>query len=99
MLASLGSDIVVPNEWAVHPTKALTYIEAGKIHTTAPITHRYKPDGVIKIAVRSSITSRPWSERTLATKSSAAFEQEDGSLIVHVRKQYNDKADVTEYFQ
>ena len=26
-------------------------------------------------------------------------EQEDGSLIVHVRKQYNGKADVTEYFQ
>lgn len=26
-------------------------------------------------------------------------EQEDGSIIVHVRKQYNDKADVDEYFQ
>lgn len=26
-------------------------------------------------------------------------EQEDGSLIVHVRKQYNDKADVSEYFE
>ena len=26
-------------------------------------------------------------------------EQEAGSLIVRVRKQYNDKADVTEYFQ
>ena len=26
-------------------------------------------------------------------------EQADGSLMVHVRKQYNDKADVTEYFQ
>ena len=26
-------------------------------------------------------------------------EQEDASLIVRVRKQYNDKADVTEYFQ
>ena len=26
-------------------------------------------------------------------------EQEDGSLIVRVLKQYNDKADVTEYFQ
>lgn len=25
-------------------------------------------------------------------------EQEDGSIIVHVRKQYNDKADVDEYF-
>ncbi len=25
-------------------------------------------------------------------------EQEDGSIIVHVRKQYNDKADVNEYF-
>lgn len=25
-------------------------------------------------------------------------EQEDGSLIVRVRKQYNDKADVDEYF-
>ncbi len=25
-------------------------------------------------------------------------EQADGSLLVHVRKQYNDKADVTEYF-
>ena len=25
-------------------------------------------------------------------------EQDDGSIIVHVRKQYNDKADVTEYF-
>lgn len=25
-------------------------------------------------------------------------EQDDGSFIVHVRKQYNDKADVTEYF-
>ncbi len=24
--------------------------------------------------------------------------QEDGSLVVHVRKQYNDKADVEEYF-
>ena len=26
-------------------------------------------------------------------------EQEDGSIIVRVRKQYNDKADVEEYFQ
>ena len=26
-------------------------------------------------------------------------EQEDGSIIVRVRKQYNDKADVSEYFQ
>lgn len=25
-------------------------------------------------------------------------EQEDGSVLVHVRKQYNDKADVSEYF-
>lgn len=25
-------------------------------------------------------------------------EQPDGSLVIHVRKQYNDKADVTEYF-
>lgn len=25
-------------------------------------------------------------------------EQEDGSIIVHVKKQYNDKADVSEYF-
>ena len=25
-------------------------------------------------------------------------EQEDGSIIVRVRKQYNDKADVTEFF-
>ncbi len=25
-------------------------------------------------------------------------EQQDGSIIVRVRKQYNDKADVTEYF-
>ena len=25
-------------------------------------------------------------------------EREDGSVIVHVRKQYNDKADVSEYF-
>lgn len=27
-----------------------------------------------------------------------AAPQEDGSIIVHVRKQYNDKADVSEYF-
>ena len=26
-------------------------------------------------------------------------EQGNGSIIVHVRKQYNDKADVSEYFQ
>lgn len=26
-------------------------------------------------------------------------EQEDGSLIVRVRKQYNDKTDVSEYFE
>lgn len=26
-------------------------------------------------------------------------EQEDGSVEVHVRKQYNDKADVSEYFE
>ncbi len=25
-------------------------------------------------------------------------EQEDGSLMVHVKKQYNEKADVSEYF-
>ncbi len=25
-------------------------------------------------------------------------EQEDGSIVVHVKKQYNDKADVSEYF-
>lgn len=25
-------------------------------------------------------------------------EQEDGSIVVHVRKQYNDKTDVSEYF-
>jgi len=28
----------------------------------------------------------------------SANEQEDGSIIVRVRKQYNDKADVSEYF-
>ena len=28
-----------------------------------------------------------------------AIEQEDGSLIVRIRKQYNDKADVSEYFK
>ena len=27
------------------------------------------------------------------------IEQEDGSIVVHVRKQYNDKADVSEYFE
>lgn len=26
-------------------------------------------------------------------------EQDDGSIVVHVRKQYNDKADVSEYFE
>ncbi len=26
-------------------------------------------------------------------------EQDDGSVVVHVRKQYNDKADVSEYFE
>ena len=26
------------------------------------------------------------------------LEQEDGSIIVHVRKQYSDKVDVSEYF-
>ncbi len=26
-------------------------------------------------------------------------EQEDGSIVVRVRKQYNDKADVSEYFE
>lgn len=26
-------------------------------------------------------------------------EQEDGSIVVHVRKQYNDKADVSGYFK
>lgn len=26
-------------------------------------------------------------------------EQEDCSILVHVRKQYNDKADISEYFQ
>ena len=26
-------------------------------------------------------------------------EQEDGSVVVHVRKQYNNKADVSEYFE
>ena len=26
-------------------------------------------------------------------------EQEDSSIVVHVRKQYNDKADVSEYFE
>lgn len=26
-------------------------------------------------------------------------EQEDGSIVVHVRKQYNDKADVSKYFK
>lgn len=25
-------------------------------------------------------------------------EQDDGSIVIHVRKQYNDKADVSEYF-
>ncbi len=25
-------------------------------------------------------------------------EQEDGSIVIHVKKQYNDKADVAEYF-
>ncbi len=25
-------------------------------------------------------------------------EQEDGSIVLHVKKQYNDKADVSEYF-
>ncbi len=27
------------------------------------------------------------------------LEQEDGSIVVHVKKQYNDKADVSEYFE
>lgn len=27
------------------------------------------------------------------------IEQEDGSLIVRIKKQYNDKADVSEYFK
>lgn len=27
------------------------------------------------------------------------LEQEDGSIVVRVRKQYNDKADVSEYFE
>lgn len=26
------------------------------------------------------------------------IEQEDGSIVVHVKKQYNNKADVSEYF-
>lgn len=26
-------------------------------------------------------------------------EQEDGSVVIHVRKQYNDKTDVSEYFE
>lgn len=26
-------------------------------------------------------------------------EQEDGSIVIHVRKQYNDKVDVSEYFE
>ena len=26
-------------------------------------------------------------------------EEADGSLVIHVRKQYNDKADVSEYFK
>ena len=26
-------------------------------------------------------------------------EQEDGSIVLRIRKQYNDKADVSEYFQ
>ncbi len=26
-------------------------------------------------------------------------EQQDGSIVVHVKKQYNDTADVSEYFQ
>ena len=26
-------------------------------------------------------------------------EQDDGSVVIHVRKQYNDKADVSEYFE
>ena len=26
-------------------------------------------------------------------------EQEDGAVVVHIRKQYNDKADVSEYFE
>lgn len=25
-------------------------------------------------------------------------EQDDGSIVVHVKKQYNDKADISEYF-
>ena len=28
----------------------------------------------------------------------AAEDQEDGSVVVHVKKQYNDKTDVSEYF-
>lgn len=27
------------------------------------------------------------------------IEQDDSSIVVHVRKQYNDKADVSEYFE
>lgn len=26
------------------------------------------------------------------------LEQEDGSVVIHIKKQYNDKADVSEYF-
>lgn len=28
-----------------------------------------------------------------------SFEQEDGSIVIHVRKQYNGQADVSEYFK
>ena len=34
----------------------------------------------------------------LVTESDDETEEADGSILVHVRKQYNDKADVSEYF-
>ena len=35
----------------------------------------------------------------LGTVARRVVEQEDGSIVVHVRKQHNDKADVSEYFE
>ncbi|MBR3818593.1 MAG: hypothetical protein IKJ41_05520 [Clostridia bacterium] len=43
--------------------------------------------------------SPEWVTAKLGYKIVDTVEQEDGSVVVRVRKQYNDKSDVSEYFE
>ncbi|MGN0970570.1 MAG: hypothetical protein ACI4OY_01360 [Aristaeellaceae bacterium] len=60
----------------------------------------YTPEQALRLNRDEIEHYRHTMERTRTRYQITAEEEEaDGSVILHVRKQYNDKADVSEYFR